>query len=56
MYECRLCGYTYHETDANKSFSELGGDYRCPLCGATKGAFAQVSFGGRPVKLPTGHA
>ena len=49
-FECVLCGYVYDpevgEPDAGidpgTPFSELPGDYVCPLCGAGKDEFEPV--------------
>ena len=37
-YICSICGYVYDETD-NVPFADLPDDWKCPLCGASKGDF-----------------
>ena len=37
-YVCSICGYVYDETEFGP-FSELPDDWKCPLCGASKGDF-----------------
>ena len=36
QYVCSVCGYIY---EGDVPFEELGDDYECPLCGASKSAF-----------------
>ncbi len=38
-YRCSICGYVYDEAAEGVSFAELPDDWKCPLCGAPKGAF-----------------
>ena len=37
-YVCTVCGYVYDEAD-NTPFADLPEDWKCPLCGASKGEF-----------------
>ena len=37
-YVCSICGYVYDEAE-NVPFAELPEDWKCPLCGASKGDF-----------------
>ena len=37
-YVCTVCGYVYDEAD-RIPFAELPEDWKCPLCGASKGDF-----------------
>ena len=49
-YECRSCGYTYEPTKGDSrtkvpvgvQFSDLPGDWRCPVCGASRSQFSNV--------------
>lgn len=50
VWKCRVCGYTYDEqrgepatgTPPGTKFSDLPDGWRCPVCGADKGAFFMV--------------
>jgi rubredoxin len=50
-WRCRICSYLYSEktgeprtgTLAGTLFSDLPGDWKCPVCGAVKTAFTQVT-------------
>ena len=37
-YVCSICGYIYDEAQ-NQPWETLPDDWKCPLCGAAKGAF-----------------
>ena len=37
-YVCTVCGYVYDEAD-NTPFADLPEDWKCQLCGASKGEF-----------------
>ena len=37
-YVCSICGYVYDEAQ-NQPWVDLPDDWKCPLCGAAKGAF-----------------
>jgi len=49
-FECRSCGYTYVPSKgdnqgnipAGTSFTELPGDWRCPVCGVRKTQFINI--------------
>lgn len=55
-YECRACGYVYEPSkgDSKSSispgtpFEKLPNDWRCPVCGARRGAFANVGAANAP--------
>lgn len=38
-YVCPVCGFTYDEGGQNARWSELPGDWLCPVCGAEKSTF-----------------
>ena len=42
-YICSICGYIYDEAKEKTPFSELPASWTCPLCGASKSAFAPES-------------
>ena len=42
-YRCTICGYIYDETVEKIKFNDLPDDWACPLCGATKELFEEVS-------------
>jgi rubredoxin len=54
-YECRACGYIYepdrgddkHDITPGTPFAELTSTWRCPVCGARKGAFANIGLVGQ---------
>ena len=37
-YVCSICGYVYDEAQ-NQPWEVIPDDWKCPLCGAAKGAF-----------------
>ena len=39
-YICSICGYVYDEDKQKVPFSNLPDNWKCPLCGAPKSAFA----------------
>lgn len=41
VYVCGLCGYEYIEAKEGTKFSELGDDWCCPLCYASKALFSK---------------
>ncbi len=49
-YECRACGYVYEPEQGQPdrgvapgtAFAALAPDWRCPVCGARKTAFANI--------------
>ncbi len=49
-FECRACGYTYdpnkgdpkHKIIAGTPFTVLPATWKCPTCGAKKGAFTNI--------------
>ncbi|MEA5570984.1 rubredoxin [Calothrix sp. UHCC 0171] len=53
-YECRACGYVYEPNKgddkrdivAGTPFEELPINWRCPVCGAKKAAFANIGPAG----------
>lgn len=55
-YECQACGYIYEPTKgddkcdvpAGTPFSELPGDWRCPVCGARTSRFSNIGVKGAP--------
>jgi len=42
-YRCTVCNFVYDEEKEGKKFSELPGDWKCPVCGAPKSAFVPLS-------------
>jgi rubredoxin len=54
LFECRACGYTYNPNQgdpkngiiAGTPFSVLPATWKCPVCGAKKGAFNNVGLVG----------
>ena len=38
-YVCNLCGWVYDEDEQGTKWEELGDDFACDLCGATKDQF-----------------
>ena len=52
-YICSVCGYVYDEA-VNGPFSDLPEDWKCPLCGASKGDF--VPEGAAPSAAGAGTA
>ncbi len=53
-YVCTVCGYVYDEAD-NTPFAELPEDWKCPLCGASKGDFVpeRTASSSAEPELPT---
>lgn len=57
-YECRACGYVYEpnkgdnktNTPPGTPFEELPAAWRCPVCGASRSAFANIGA----VNTPSG--
>jgi rubredoxin len=51
MYKCVVCGYIYDPGQGDPSagiepgtqFSDLQGDYLCPICGASKDEFLEYN-------------
>lgn len=48
-YVCSICGYVYDEAQ-NPPWNTLSDDWKCPLCGAAKGAFRPE--GAEPAAAP----
>jgi pyruvate oxidase len=42
-YRCTVCNYVYDEAKEAKKFSDLPENWRCPVCGAPKGAFVLLA-------------
>src|SRR4030066_163611 len=42
-YRCTVCNYIYDEEKEGKKFSELPGDWRCPVCNSPKTVFVLLS-------------
>merc|ERR1719343_579732 len=43
VFKCSVCGYEYNPADHNgAAFEDLPDDWKCPICGSPKSAFAQV--------------
>jgi rubredoxin len=42
-YMCLLCGYIYDDAKEEVKFEELPNDWQCPLCGAPKSAFKEIT-------------
>ncbi|MCL2015681.1 MAG: rubredoxin [Defluviitaleaceae bacterium] len=42
-YICDLCGYEYDEETEGVKFEDLPDTWTCPLCGADKTQFSQLS-------------
>ena len=40
---CLLCGYIYDDAKEEVKFEELPSDWQCPLCGAPKSAFKEIT-------------
>ena len=45
-YRCSVCGYVYDEQQEGRPWSELPGDWVCPVCGQPRSAFE--ASGGEP--------
>ncbi len=41
-YKCLICGYIYDDAEEEIPFSELPGDWKCPVCGADKEDFVKM--------------
>lgn len=42
-YICSVCGYVYDEAVEKVKFSDLPDNWRCPVCGAPKSSFKEVT-------------
>ena len=42
-YRCLLCGYVYDNAKEKIKFEDLPDDWQCPLCGASKSAFMEIT-------------
>ncbi|MGZ5511733.1 MAG: rubredoxin, partial [Nitrososphaeraceae archaeon] len=42
-YRCTVCNYVYDEEKEGKKFSELPGNWRCPVCNSPKTVFVLLS-------------
>jgi len=42
-FRCTVCNYIYNEEKEAMLFSELAGDWACPVCNAAKSAFVSLS-------------
>ena len=42
-YVCLLCGYIYDDAKEDVKFEDLPNDWQCPLCGATKSVFKEIT-------------
>ncbi|NMP38415.1 MAG: rubredoxin [Clostridiales bacterium] len=42
-FVCTVCGYVYDEAKEKLRWDELPEDWRCPLCGAAKSDFKEIS-------------
>ncbi|MGL5796373.1 MAG: rubredoxin [Waterburya sp.] len=55
-YECRSCGYVYVPSKGDNQgnipagtlFTDLPGDWRCPVCGVRKTQFVNIGAQGAP--------
>ena len=45
LYECGLCAFGYDESKEETAWSDLAGEWTCPVCGSGKGSFAVKSGG-----------
>ena len=52
-YVCSICGYVYDEAKQGKPFAALPETWTCPLCGATKSAFAPEAAAKSAAPAPT---
>lgn len=43
LYECNLCSNIYDESKESVHWENLSEDWRCPVCGATKDLYSQLS-------------
>ena len=50
-YVCSICGYVYDEAQ-NPPWNTLSDDWKCPLCGAAKGAFRPEGAGPAAAPAP----
>ncbi len=41
-YKCDICSWVYDETEEGTPFNDLGEDWVCPLCGASKDMFSKI--------------
>ena len=42
-YRCQICGYIYDESLEKTKFEDLPDDWTCPLCGAPKSMFEEIT-------------
>ena len=42
-YKCSLCGYIYDDEKEQTKFANLADDWTCPLCGAPKSLFEEIT-------------
>lgn len=42
-YRCTICGYIYDEEKEGVKFADLPEDWKCPLCGAPKSLFVEIT-------------
>lgn len=42
-YKCTVCGYIYDDNSESIKFTDLPDDWVCPLCGAPKSDFIEIS-------------
>lgn len=50
IFKCSICGYVYDDEAESVPFSQLGADYTCPVCKASKDKFKPVE--NEPVASP----
>ncbi len=42
-YRCKICGYIYDDAKEKVKFEDLPNDWKCPLCGAPKNLFEEIT-------------
>lgn len=42
-YKCLLCGFIYDDATKKVKFEDLPDDWKCPLCGASKSSFREIT-------------
>lgn len=42
-YRCQICGYIYDDAKERIKFEDLPADWTCPLCGAPKSMFEEIT-------------
>ncbi len=42
-YRCQICGYIYDDAKEKIKFEDLPADWTCPLCGAPKSMFEEIT-------------